>query len=334
MWEKIADIHYYSATSTSTSMAGRTTLATHWMFTYNNPTHTQEEIIDLLTPVAKYAVFQLERGEDTHTPHYQGYVHFLKQQRVTSVTKLFQAHWEQMYKKSTPLACKTYCTKEDTREVDGGPWEIGTWTQKTAQGKRTDLDRFAKKAMKLTTAELFDKYPGHTLRYQTNVDKLKMKLAPKPQNLTGRCGIWLFGDTSTGKSEAARRIAEATGNGRYYDKLPSKWWDGYDGEDTVIIDDIGADAEWMAGSLKRFADKYPFPVEVKGSMLTVRPLLIICTSNYDLDEVFTKRQDNAAINDRFIKKECFHRAERVNNEEVELKKQRQEALDAFFEETD
>jgi len=72
----------------------------------------------LLAPLAKYAVFQLERGEDKHTPHYQGYVHFLKQQRTTSCTKIFQAHWTAMYKKSTPLACRIYCTKEESREPD------------------------------------------------------------------------------------------------------------------------------------------------------------------------------------------------------------------------
>lgn len=304
------------------------------MFTYNNPKHTQEEIMALLAPVAKYAVFQLERGEDKQTPHYQGYVAFSKKKRLTACTKIFQAHWTQMYKDSNPTACRTYCTKEESREPDGGPWELGIFSAKGKQGKRTDLDRFAKKALTHTKAELYAEHPGMTFRYLNNIDKLKMTLAPKPENLTGRCGIWLFGETSTGKSQSARQIAAGTGNGRFYDKLPSKWWDGYDGEDTVIIDDIGEDAEWMAGSLKRFADKYPFPVEIKGSMMTVRPLLIICTSNYDLDEVFKKPQDNAAINDRFIKKQCFHRPDRVNNEETELKKQRQKALDEFFESED
>jgi len=306
----------------------RTSLATHWCFTYNNPTHTHEQVLALLAPLARYAIFQLERAPDTQTPHYQGYVQFEKQKRLTSVTKIFQAHWSIMLKNSTPLACKVYCSKEESRE--DGPWEIGKFDEKRNQGKRTDLDRFARDALTKTTAELFEEYPGMTLRYQTNVDKLKMKLAEKPTNLTGRCGIWLYGETSTGKSEAARQIAEITGNGRFYDKLPSKWWDGYDGEDTVIIDDIGEDAEWMAGSLKRFADKYPFPVEVKGSMLTVRPMLIICTSNYHLDEVFKKPQDNAAINDRFCIKQCFHDPTRVNSEEQRLKQERQEALDDFF----
>lgn len=46
-------------------------------------------------------------------------------------------------------------------------------------------------------------------------------------------GIWIYGPPGTGKTHRAR-----TRYGKVYLKPQNKWWDGYQGEETVVIDDL------------------------------------------------------------------------------------------------
>lgn len=49
-------------------------------------------------------------------------------------------------------------------------------------------------------------------------------------------GIWIWGASGAGKSRLARDKFPNS-----YPKLCNKWWDGYKGQETVIMDDIGKD---------------------------------------------------------------------------------------------
>lgn len=67
----------------------------------------------------------------------------------------------------------------------------------------------------------------------------------------------------------------------------SKWWDGYDGERCVLIEDVDKSHTFLGYFLKIWADHYPFPAECKGSKTAIRPQRIIVTSNYAPDEIWT-----------------------------------------------
>lgn len=69
-----------------------------------------------------------------------------------------------------------------------------------------------------------------------------------------------------------------------------KWWDGYSGQDTVIIDDFRYASIADIGGLSyllRMLDRYEFKVEIKGGCRVVTASHFIITCPYPPDVVFT-----------------------------------------------
>jgi len=85
-----------------------------------------------------------------------------------------------------------------------------------------------------------------------------------------------WGPTGTGKTRRAWEL----GGLDAYPKIPStKFWDGYQGQKSVIIDEFRGDIG--ISNLLRWFDRYPVLVEIKGSSTVLCAELIIVTSNVD-----------------------------------------------------
>lgn len=81
--------------------------------------------------------------------------------------------------------------------------------------------------------------------------------------------IWIFGATGVGKSRLARAYAEKMAQTDYFIHPPGqlKWWDGYEGQKCVIIDDFRRSHCRGIGGLSyllRILDRYDCQIEVKG----------------------------------------------------------------------
>jgi len=89
----------------------------------------------------------------------------------------------------------------------------------------------------------------------------------------------------------------------FYSKPMSKWWDGYDQEETVVLDDFDPNhAKFLSYFLKIWADHYVFNAEVKGGMLKIRPKVIVVTSQYSIEQCFESQEEIDAIKRRFTVK--------------------------------
>jgi len=107
--------------------------------------------------------------------------------------------------------------------------------------------------------------------------------------------MWFYGPSGTGKSHAAR----AEYPDAYFKQAQTKWWDGYQKEDNVIIEDFDKKHDYMVQHLKIWADKYWFPAEVKNGGIKARPKHIVVTSNYHPNEIWQTDGDLKPILRRF-----------------------------------
>ena len=88
-----------------------------------------------------------------------------------------------------------------------------------------------------------------------------------------------FGPTGTGKS---RRAWDEAGVHAYPKDPRSKFWDGYQTHEHVVIDEFrGAIA---VEHLLRWLDRYPVRVEIKGSSRPLMAHTFWITSNKSIDE--------------------------------------------------
>nr|QKI29033.1 Rep [Lactuca sativa CRESS virus] len=259
----------------------------NFTFTINNPTPGDDLEIELLKGHAKYFIYGRERGE-LGTPHYQGYVQFPHPVRCSRLSSLLsRAHVE--VAKGNAKQNYDYCTKDGDFEE---------WGERPLLGKGVDKKQQWREIIKLAEEGDIEKikedHPHiYFLHHKKILDLRRRSSGIIDGDLDNE---WWVGPTGTGKS---RRLWALYPD--HYAKSLNKWWDGYDGEDVVAIEEMNPDAgKWMGSFLKIWADRYPFSPEVKGSHIKkIRPQKIIVLSNYTPEQCFPNNEDLLPIRRRF-----------------------------------
>ena len=260
----------------------------NWCLTINNYSEKDwpwngEEAEELF----EYAIVGREKAPTTGTPHMQCYVVFKKRKLFTAVKKLFpNAHISQA--KGTPAQNYAYCSKEGDFE------EIGT-IPRTPQDQGGDANRKRYvDAYEAATEGRLDEIPRDLLtkHYQT-YKKIKMDHMIAQPDAGRTTGIWIYGETGSGKSRYARENYPD-----YYLKAANKWWDGYQEEENVIIEDLDPCHSVLGHHLKLWTDRHDFIAETKGASIRIRPKNVVITSQYSIDKVFPELETQAALRRR------------------------------------
>lgn len=122
--------------------------------------------------------------------------------------------------------------------------------------------------------------------------RLYAMLEPVPKIIPRTC-YWIWGPPRAGKSYAVRAVYDV------YEKSMNKWWDGYAGEDVVLLDDFDKHGTCLGHYLKIWADNYRFNAEIKGGTIIPTYKKFIITSNYQIEDIFEDSELVGAIMGRF-----------------------------------
>lgn len=242
----------------------------------------------------KLMICQLEKGEEG-TPHLQGYVEVKSPSRLAAMKKLLpRAHLE--VSRGSPKEAMEYCLKEEHGNgdpmrywlIDGQletfaeDWPDSLTNYVNALGERMNTSKSSTKLRlqqirsKLLEGnsevieEIADEEFDLWVRYYRAFERY-LVMKTKPRNHVVDVYV-LQGPTGTGKSKwAMEQFPNA------YWKQRSNWWDGYCGQEVVVIDEFYG---WLPFDLLlRVCDRYPLLVESKGGQIQFTAKKIVITTN-------------------------------------------------------
>lgn len=100
---------------------------------------------------------------------------------------------------------------------------------------------------------------------------------------------WLWGDDPYSLENIAR--GRSTGERVFVKTNGSKFWDGYDGHETVIVENF-KEQWWDANEMCRLLDRYETRVEIRYGSRQFRPKKIIVTCVFPPDVIYKKSNDD------------------------------------------
>lgn len=246
-----------------------------WVFTLNN--YDQDIINNVATWATincQYIIWGFEIAPTTGTPHMQGFLYLNKKSYQSRLKKIFKWFIEAAKYNGVKNGYKgaiEYCRK------CGSVWE---WGKPPSPGERTDLSQIADDVINHGAA-IRDIAVNGNYQQLCHAERAAKYVTPKFRD--DQKIIWIHGPTGKGKTHLAYEYGKQYGD--IYKWNGNKWFDGYDGEECIILDDFRTGILETA-FLLNLLDKYPMRVEIKGGFRALCTRAIIITSVESPSEVF------------------------------------------------
>lgn len=219
----------------------------------------------------RYICWGFELCPTTNRKHYQGFACFKRTHRIPSAKRILgggdTAHLET--RRGTRREAMEYCRK------DGKFFEWGQFEPLTVK----DI------LLTLKPKEIAKEYPELYCRYDRGIHRmLALNHGDKWRDVKV---TWLWGKPGCGKT---RHVME-------YDDVfkldyPYKWWDGYDENSILLLDDFRFDTKIDTEYLLNLLDGYRMRLETKGGHCWAHWKEVYVTSNYPppLEQVYGLRR--------------------------------------------
>lgn len=200
--------------------------------------------------------------------HWQFVVGFHNRKTLSQAKALF--HQTVHFELTRSAAAHAYVTKEDTAVPDT---RFLHGALPVRRNNKTDWAKVLSDAKR----GAFDDIPEDIfIRHHSSIKRIRIDHCEPTWRHDIQCHVY-WGGSGLGKTRRAHFQSEGE---PYFIKNPNtKWWDGYRGQKTVIIDDfIGLIA---LNYLLTWIDRYPCNVEVKGGSIPLAATTFYITSNLD-----------------------------------------------------
>lgn len=236
---------------------------TNWVFTTRADKLTELKSIQ---DEASYLVVGLEEGDEGYL-HYQGFVQLRDRWSLIQLKGLARTtHFE--VRKGTVDEAVSYCKK------DGVWFEMG---QPIYERSRTDIRAFVDDAKVLDARAMYVAHPGPMVRYLRSYNDIQSRFA---QARPGAELYWIWGPPGVGKTSYAR----LRDPGAYVKSPTDWWWQGYNQEEAVVIDEITGAIPFS--TLLVLGDPGVRRLPTKGGDTVFAASRVYITSNHPPDQVY------------------------------------------------
>jgi len=210
-----------------------------------------------------YLKGQREIGADGYD-HWQLICYFSSKQSLAGVKRVFprETHGEL----TRSAAAEEYVWKDDTA-VPNTRFTVGSRPVK--RNSSIDWERVWSLAI---AGDVLSIPASIRVQSYSTIRKIRSDYA-RPSAIERTCYVF-YGATGVGKS---RRAWDEAGLDAYPKSPSSKFWDGYQSHEHVVIDEFRG--EIGVGHMLRWLDRYPVLVEIKGSAVVLAATTIWITSN-------------------------------------------------------
>lgn len=248
--------------------------AKYWCFTENAEPEALAAVLQAegLPQGITYLCGQLERGDHLHL---QGYCELEARQRIPWLKHHLShtAHFE--IRRGTQEEAINYTSKDDDTTIPGTWFDLGEPTDER-KGKRNDLlDVKAMLDDGASDKDIAAEHFGSWVRYRRCFQEYRQLISTPRDPAVGVDVVIYYGATGLGKSRAARESYPDA----YVKPVGTDWFDGYAGEETVLLDEFRAN--WMSyGLLLSITDRYPCTVPCKGGHINFNAKRLVFTTNF------------------------------------------------------
>lgn len=255
-----------------------------WVYTCNN--YTDDHINRLQSLTCKKHRCCKEVGENG-TPHLQGTITFSRGYRLNQLRKLIPGiHWEIALTKDP----ENYCIKG----------EIIIDSNNSKQGERNDLKYASELITKSDLYEVAKEMPTTFIKYYKGLTHYKfiMEKHTLPKNQDIKVHV-IWGPPGCGKTYQCHLYDENLYNVPEPTKDGTVWFDGYDGERTILFDDFYG---WIKyHTMLQLLDRYNMKLQVKGGFVNKAWTTVLITSNKPPEEWYPHIEDTSALMRRISK---------------------------------
>lgn len=265
-----------------------------YCFTWNNYPDTYGAHFDTLP--CRYIVAGEELAPGTGTPHLQGYVVFTSG-KTLSAARAALPGCHLTVARGNHLQNDLYCRK--TRDEDTEP-NRSVYCRGDLPDDPTDRGTAEKARWEdswdLAKRGRIEEIPADIrIRMYSALRRIERDYMPAMERLNGPCGTWIHGLAGCGKTRSVLdQIPDC------YPKPRNQWWDGYQRQSVVLVDDVDRFDVRLGGHFKHWADAYPFIAEIKGGSQKIRPERLIVTSQFTIEQIWEDAETRDALLRRFV----------------------------------
>lgn len=234
----------------------------------------------------KYLLQGEEICPDTGNSHIQGYLQLKNAQTFDYMKKhvfVNNEHFEVC--KGSAQSNMDYCMKDGKYEEEGEP---------PKQGKRSDLEAVKSDIVGgvISVDDIIINNPMVYHQYGRTLNAIEERVMAQKFRKDMTIGVWLYGDTGTGKSHIA--LNNFSPETHYIYPNDNGWWDNYRQQNVVVLNDFRGEIPY--NQLLQLIDKWPYEVKRRGRPpMPFLSKIVIITSSLCPDKVYHNRADEDKI---------------------------------------